>query len=102
MLMFVAASIIKSSTTEVGSEQMGLLQSFFQVGVTDVTGSTPNIVTIFTGIRDGMLGFIKLLFLYDPSVWAGGWIWVWVFVCLPLGIGMMLSLIFIIRGVGSG
>jgi hypothetical protein len=44
---------------------------------------------------------IQMLFLWNGTLWTGGWLYFYYFVCLPLTIGIIGTLVFILRGVHS-
>ncbi len=98
--LFVGASIIKQASS-FGSEQTSLLSSFFQLQMVNSSNVVSNITTIISNVGAIMLGFIKLIFLYDPTVWSGSYVWIWMFMCVPVGVGIAISIVFIMRGVGS-
>ena len=50
---------------------------------------------------DFFVNLIKMLFLWNGTLWVGSWLWFYYFVCLPLCAGIVLSLVFILRGVHS-
>jgi hypothetical protein len=45
--------------------------------------------------------FIGMVFLWNGTLWVGAWYYFYLFVCLPICIGIVMSLVFILRGVHS-
>jgi hypothetical protein len=45
--------------------------------------------------------FIQMVFLWNGTLWAGSWLWFYYAVCLPICIGVVMSIVFILRGVHS-
>ncbi len=46
--------------------------------------------------------FVQILFLWMPTVFSDpNMLWLWWYVCLPVDLGMVLSIVFIVRGVHS-
>jgi hypothetical protein len=45
--------------------------------------------------------FIKMVFLWNGTLWTGYWYYFYLFVCLPICIGIVMSIVFILRGVHS-
>ena len=44
---------------------------------------------------------IQMIFLWNGTLWAGAWYYFYLFVCLPICVGVVMSLVFILRGVHS-
>jgi hypothetical protein len=45
--------------------------------------------------------FIQMVFLWNGTLWSGSWYYFYLFVCLPVCIGVVMSIVFILRGVHS-
>lgn len=45
-----------------------------------------------------MVGFIKMVFLWYPTVWTGYWLWFYYIVCFPIAIGVVFGIVTIMRG----
>ena len=45
--------------------------------------------------------FIQMLFLWNGTLWTGYWLYFYFAVCLPICIGVVMSILFILRGVHS-
>jgi hypothetical protein len=45
--------------------------------------------------------FIQMVFLWNGTLWSGSWLWFYYFVCIPICIGVVMSIVFILRGVHS-
>jgi hypothetical protein len=45
--------------------------------------------------------FIQMLFLWNGTLWTGYWLYFYFAVCLPICIGVVMSIVFILRGVHS-
>jgi hypothetical protein len=45
--------------------------------------------------------FIQMVFLWNGTLWSGSWLWFYYAVCLPICIGVVMSIVFILRGVHS-
>jgi hypothetical protein len=55
--------------------------------------------TVFTNLGTYAKGILKVILLYEPSVFAGNYIWFWYLVCLPIDIGILFSIVSVFRGV---
>jgi hypothetical protein len=62
-------------------------------------GGIAAVVSQVVNVWNYLVGFIKMVFLYNPTVWSGYWIYFYYFICLPICIGMVMSIVFILRGV---
>ena len=45
--------------------------------------------------------FIQMIFLWNGTIWTGSWLWFYYMVCLPICGGVVMSIVFILRGVHS-
>jgi hypothetical protein len=50
---------------------------------------------------DFFSNFIKMLLLWNGTLWVGSWLWFYYFVCLPICAGVVISIVFVLRGVHS-
>lgn len=48
---------------------------------------------------DFFVNFIKMVLLWNGTLWVGSWLWFYYCVCLPICAGIVISLAFILRGV---
>ena len=58
-------------------------------------------VSQITKVWNSMMVFIQMVFLWNGTLWTGAWLWFYYFVCLPICIGVVMSIVFILRGVHS-
>ncbi len=70
--------------------------------LTNLSSSTPAIVSIVTNVGNIFITIIEVAFLYSPTIWTGYWLWVWMVCCLPVGIGMVYGAVSLARGVSTG
>lgn len=52
-------------------------------------------------VWDYMMVFIQMVFLWNGTLWTGVWLYFYFVVCLPICIGVVMSIVFILRGVHS-
>jgi hypothetical protein len=85
-------------TNNLDSSVMLRMQNLGQpTGTNFGVGLTSQIVLVW----DYMVNFIKMVFLWNPTLWSGSWYYFYVFVCLPVCIGVVFSIVTIMRGVHS-
>jgi hypothetical protein len=48
---------------------------------------------------DYIRNFIQMIFLWNGTLWVGSWLYFYYFVCLPICIGVVMSIVFVLRGV---
>ena len=58
-------------------------------------------VSQINALWDFFVNLIKMLFLWNGTLWTGYWYYFYLFFCLPLCVGIVISLVFILRGVHS-
>jgi hypothetical protein len=56
---------------------------------------------VIVGVASYIALFFQIIFLWCPTVFSSYGMWFWWYICLPVDIGMVLSIIFIVRGVHS-
>ncbi len=56
---------------------------------------------VVTGVAPYLKIILQMLFLWMPTVFAGYLVWFWWFICFPIDCGMVVSIVFIARGVHS-
>jgi hypothetical protein len=69
---------------------------------TDFSNPISAAVSIITDVWQYFKLFIKLAFLWYPTLWQGDAYYIWMAVFLAVGIGFVASLITILRGVHTG
>lgn len=95
---YICASIIQANNA-FGSTQTSLIKALFTPAISD---SSNALITVFANIGTYIKGFFQLLFLYFPSVWVGQWVWIWFIFAVPIAIGIIMTIVFIMRGVSNG
>ena len=105
MVCYLLCSIIEQSNL-VTSVQIADLQGFMQPEGSDVTSLNDVSVigqawSLITGVWGYIKPLIEAVFLYFPDLWNGTWLWFYFIFILPIGIGFVVSVVFILRGVGS-
>ena len=70
------------------------------------TLQTPTGTNFFSALASGikfvwdyLTVVIKWIFLWNPTLWSGNWLWFYYFVCMPICISLIISIVFILRGV---
>ena len=59
-------------------------------------------VTIINNVAPYLIGFVKILLLWEPTIFAGGYVYLWYYICFPVAAVTIMSLIMVIRGVSMG
>jgi hypothetical protein len=62
--------------------------NFFVAGVMEIVN-----------VWDFVLNLIKMIGLWNGTLWVGSWLYFYWFVCLPVAIAMVVTLVFVLRGV---
>lgn len=57
------------------------------------------LATDIVNVWNYLLHFFPMLFLWNPSIWTGYWLYFYYIFCIPICIGMVMSIVFILRGV---
>jgi len=99
-------SSIAAQANLITSTQVGQVQTLAQPTGTDVStfgGSTTigQAYSLITNVWAYIFGFLQMLFLWFPTLWVGTWLWFYYVVCLPISIALIISIVFIFRGVHS-
>ena len=50
-------------------------------------------------VWDYIVIVIKWIFLWNPTLWSGNWIYFYYCVCMPICIALIISIVFVMRGV---
>ena len=50
-------------------------------------------------LGDYVVKFIQMVFLWNGTLWSGSWLYFYYFVCLPICTGVVMSIVFVLRGV---
>jgi hypothetical protein len=58
-------------------------------------------VAFFSNLGDYISVLIPMLGLWSPTVFSGIMLWVWWFVCFPIDVGIVVTILWILRGVGG-
>ena len=59
-------------------------------------------VTIINHVAPYLIGFVKILLLWEPTLFSGGYVYLWWYFCFPIAAVSIMSLIMVIRGVSMG
>jgi hypothetical protein len=73
--------------------------NLYTLGTPSGTNFFGNIVSNVVAVWNYMLVFIKMVFLWNGTLWQGNWLWFYYVICLPVVIGMVFSIVTILRGV---
>ena len=103
VVFFIFGSIAEQQNT-FGSSQVSQGQSLMQPVGTDITGlnSIPVIgqaISLITNVWSYLVTFIQMVFLWFPDLWAGSWLWFYFILPFPVSVGLVISIVFILRGV---
>ena len=81
----------------------GVMDSLWRLNYTNTFGASAVTAALVPGavMISVMLSFGQILILYYPVIFQGTYVWFYWCVCLPIAIGFIISLITILRGVGS-
>ena len=69
--------------------------------MTVVRGTDSGFLTLITNGWSVISNFVNAIFLYNPVVWAGGWASFYYIVILPFSISFIITIVALLRGVGS-
>lgn len=94
-MVTTGSSTFASSVTS----QQGVLTSPTVAGTTGVIAQA---FTFVSNVKAYLDVLIPMLGLWSPTVFSGIMSWVWWFTCFPIDVGIVVSIIWIARGVGSG
>lgn len=106
VVCYILCSVIEN-TNLFTSEQTGMIQSMLQPEGTEITSienasSIGQAYSLITNVWSYLISVIKVIFLWFPDLWSGNWIWFYYCFIAPLSIGLIVSIVFILRGVQSG
>lgn len=73
--------------------------NIYALGTPSGTNFFGNIVSNVTAVWSWFLRIIPMVFLWNGTVWQGGWLYFYYFVCIPIMLGLIFSFISILRGV---
>ena len=73
--------------------------NIYSLGTPTGTNFVGNIISDVTQVWNYMMTFIKMIFLWNGTLWQGQWLYFYYFVCIPIVIGMVFSIVTILRGV---
>ena len=65
------------------------------------TGTDFNLISLVVQVWAYLKVIIPMMFLWNPTIWSGYWIWFYWIVCFPIVIGMVVSIVMVMRGVGT-
>ncbi len=69
--------------------------------ITGTTGVIAQAFTFVSNVKAYLEVLVPMLLLWSPTVFSGVMGWFWWFICFPLDVGLVVSIIWIARGVGS-
>ena len=93
---------IVQQSTGIGSDTYGWVKSLGEPDITNMTSpGVGQLISLITYVGQYIVTFISMIFLWFPSIWTGNWIWFYWFFCVPVTIGFIVSIVFVLRGVGS-
>lgn len=106
-LAILLATSIANQANQFTAGEVAKLQSMTLATGTDITniggvGTTGGDFSLITNVWTYIKTFIQAAFLWSPSLWTGNWLWFYYFFCLPICIAMVVSIVFVLRGVRSG
>lgn len=111
MMLYITLYILSSIAAQsnmVTATQISAIQGFMQPVGTDMSSastSTTGISAAFvliTNVWSYLRPIIEAIFLWNASLWTGNWIWFYYCVCMPISVGMIVSIVFVLRGVANG
>lgn len=89
-------SLLGQTDTKTGLTQQETLEELRKPEITDV-----NIVTIFSKIGHYVIYFGKTLTLWHPALWQGSAMYIYFLLIMPIGISFWVTILLVLRGVGS-
>ncbi len=105
VVCYLLCSVIEG-TNLFGSAQTGTIQGMMQPAGTDVssfedTSAIGQAYSLITNVWSYIKPVIQAIFLFFPDLWNGVWLWFYYIVIMPISVGLIVSLVFIFRGVHS-
>jgi hypothetical protein len=105
VVCYILCSVIEESNLFT-SAQTSTVQGFMQPTGTDITtidnmSSIGQAISLITNVWSYIKPFIQAVFLYFPDLWNGAWLWFYYIVIMPISVAMIVSIVFIFRGVHS-
>lgn len=106
-LAILLATTITNQANQFTTSTVADLQAMAQPSGTDLTSlgsglSAGGDFSLVTNVWSYIKTFIQAAFLWSPSLWTGTWYWFYWFFCFPLCVSMVITIIFVLRGVRSG
>jgi hypothetical protein len=103
--LMLIASVVEA-TNKVTTTEITQVQNLMQPTGTDVTvlNSLPVIggfASLITNVWSYLIGFLQMVFFWSPTLWTGNWLWIYLIFVMGIGVGIVMSVVFILRGVHS-
>lgn len=93
---------IVQQSSGIGSEQFAYAGTLLKPDITNMTApGVGQLISLVTQVGQYLVTFILMLGLWFPSIWVGNWLWFYWFFCFPVTMGFIVSIVFMLRGVGS-
>ena len=105
-VMMILSGIAEQSnlvTSTVVESVQGLVQpEGTDVGSISTGAGTSAAYSIVTSVFSYLGPFFQMVFLWHPTLWTGSWFYFYLVFCLPIAVAMVISIVFVFRGVNSG
>ncbi len=93
-------SMLEAQSSVLSSDASNITSTLMSPQTSSLSSDTSGIAVLMTNGKPIVDAFIRIVFLYSPTVWTGYLCYFWLYICLPIAISTIVALLFIIRGVG--
>ena len=102
---YILCSVIENTNLFTSAESntvMGMMQpEGTDITSLENTSAIGQAYSLITNVWNYIKPVISAIFLWFPDLWSGTWIWVYLCLIMPISVGLIISLVFIFRGVHS-
>ncbi len=108
-LLIFAAEMVATGGTVFNATTASGISNVAAVNQTGLMAPTiqesTNVFTAAWAVIAGVAAYLRLILqmlaLWSPTIFVGDYLWFYWFICFPVAAGMVVSIVFIVRGVHS-
>ncbi len=100
ILVFITEMIVTGGTA-FNPSSGNPFNTLFSMDFTNFSSLVSSFATFIVGCGIWFVAFVKLIFLWSPSVWTGDYIWIWYILFVSQGVAIAFGIVSLIRGVHS-
>lgn len=98
VLIFCCEMMVTNGTAFDPKVNGNTINELMSPSMTNMAGSQSNLLTFVTNIGNYLYGFISIIFLWSPTVFAGYAIYLWFILCMPIGVSFAIGIVMFLRG----